>query len=159
MDHVRLERASGTLDGCRLPLDQVEHMHALATRVVLDWLTEPMTARLDKLAAVKACSLLAPPVAFGDRFDRVDQMLPRPTFIALPLDVGRSALDIDRARLTVEIESRPIPELEGEDVRRGLTPERLRPRPPILHASSFRHLRWQRGDYFFVCGARLTPFL
>lgn len=63
-------------------------------------------------------ALLAPAGAGIERFDFRDEILTDPSTIAIPRDHAPAMLEADRARVAIEPEPAPVPQFEGEVVRR-----------------------------------------
>ena len=80
---------------------------------------EPVTTGFEELLLVQACLFFDPAGAGGDGGDRVDEFPFSPIGITEPLDVAQAVFEVDGARLAVEAEAVPVPELEGKDVGGG----------------------------------------
>src|SRR5208283_815850 len=78
---------------------------------------EAMAPGLDELALVQPRPLFAPALAGGDGREGVYQVLPGPLGCTLPAYAGCAVIQVNGARLAVETEPGPVPQLECEQVR------------------------------------------
>ena len=116
--HEGLKGVGGTLDDGFLAFQQVEHVDTVVG-VVGNGFGEGVTARLNKLVAVKAGALFYPTVAFGYHLKLVAQVFIDILGVSPPVDDVFAALHVDGAGLTVETQALPVPQLKGKDVGRG----------------------------------------
>src|ERR1035437_4238575 len=118
MQDERLKSLLRAGDERLVAFDEVEHIDS-ALGVMRHRFRKPMSAGSDKLPLMQAGLFFAPSVAGSDLGDAVDQVLFDPASGAVPLGVGQAVRQMDGARLAVQAQAAPIPELEGEDVGGG----------------------------------------
>src|SRR5579871_1261779 len=106
------------LDQAGLPANKVEYIDGSA-RVVRNGCVKPVAACFDELQRVQPCTLLAPAFAIGHGHHGVDEFSLGPLCVALPGDIGKAVIDVDRTRLAVEPQPTPVPEFEGVNVGGG----------------------------------------
>lgn len=99
-------------------LHQIEHVDAA---VSTDW----QFCRCADAVGVQKFPFMQPGAFHGSIFslvyegDGVDQILPYLFCVAVPLDVCRAVVYVDRPRPAVQIEPSPVPQLECKDVGCG----------------------------------------
>ena len=118
MNRDRGKFAGGTLYTDSRPLHKTQHVQ-IAFCIVRHRLGKPRAARLQKLRAIEACPLLAPPIAGCNFFCPIQQFPFHPLRVSVPLDISQAMLKMDRAWTAIQSETAPIPKFEGEDVGRS----------------------------------------
>ena len=108
--------AGWALDDRFVSFNEIEDVDG-AVGVVRDDAGEPMAAGLDEFESMKAGALFTPAGGRVKRFDMVDQVFLNPGSAAVPADIRKTVVEVERARAAIEAHARPIPELKGENVR------------------------------------------
>ena len=101
-----------------LTLDEIQDIYRAAGEMQ-DAAAKPVAACLDEFELVQAGAFFAPPGPRGDGFDSIDEILAHPLGCAVPLNIAKAMIEMDRPRRTVEAEAGPIPHFKSENVRRG----------------------------------------
>src|SRR5215470_8638487 len=113
-----VEGAIRALDNDFGTFDEVQDIHS-AARVVLDLSREPMASRFDKLALVQPGAFFAPFIAPGHYLLAVHQIPPDPFGPPIPLNVFLTVVDVNGSWFSIETQTAPVPQFEGENVRCG----------------------------------------
>lgn len=135
MDGKRLKCTGWAVDNCFVALYQIQHVHA-AAGVVQNGFAKPVAAGFDKFTLVQASTLFTPAVSFRDRFELIHQMLMNPPRVALPVDHLFTVLQVYRARQPVQAQAAPVPQFEGENIRRSADLQHHGSRAGAVHRPS-----------------------
>src|SRR5712664_3907438 len=114
--HERPERIRRALHDTFLAFNEVQNIDSVA-RVMRRHAAEPVPARLDEFAFVKAGTFFAPACAFRYGLHLRDQVSLHPCGRAIPLYVGFPMIEMDRPWPAIQAQASPIPELKSENVR------------------------------------------
>ena len=74
-----------------------------------DAAAKPMAARLDEFEFVQAGAFFAPPGPRGDGFDSIDEILAHPLGCAVPLNIAKAMIEMDRPRRARRVPGAPNP--------------------------------------------------
>src|SRR5258705_5138040 len=118
MNHEWLEGVGRTFHQRFVAFHQIEDIEG-AAGVMRDLFGEPMPPGLNELARVQSGALLAPAIARAEQLNAVHQIILRPFRGAIPLDIGQPMPQVNRARFAIKTETIPVPQFEGENIRRG----------------------------------------
>src|SRR5947209_9824880 len=82
-------------------LNQVQDIHATVC-IVGDSARKPVTPRLDKLARMQSRMLFPPTLPICDGDDLVDEVTTHPSRGSVPLDIGRSMIEMNWTRQPIQ---------------------------------------------------------
>lgn len=108
--------AGWALDDRFVSFNEIEDVDG-AVGVVRDGAGEPVAAGLDEFESMKAGAFFAPARGRVKGLDMVDQVFLNPGGAAIPADIRKAVIEVERAGAAIEAHARPIPELKGKDVR------------------------------------------
>ena len=117
MNNEWIEGARRAFDDSFLSLNEVENIDC-PQRVVRRRTRKPVPARFNEFQFVEPCALLAPTRALPHRFNPIDQVFPDPFRVTVPNDVCQAVFEMNRSWRTIQAEPAPVPQLEGENIRR-----------------------------------------